>query len=103
MSAFEMWICDYHSAGGPESDRDVVNEDEAKDRGWVRIERTATDTTSDGSRWNRLEVAHVCGDCVKDPECREWIEDEGYRPYFPEDRERLSAASAQQNQTGGAS
>lgn len=92
MSAIELWTCDWH-ASAPESG-DYVNEDQARDESWIRIERHV-DTPSglgNGKTWSRLEVDHICPECLKDPECLDWIAAEGFAGYFGEDVERLEEA-----------
>lgn len=94
MSAWEMWVCDWHASNGPESDDDVVNEDQARDDGWVRIDRTVKRPSAldNGRTWSHQEICHVCPCCLEDPECREWIADGGFSGYFTEDAQRLDAA-----------
>lgn len=89
MSAYEQWVCDFH-ADPPESGEDFVNEDTARDAGWLRLELKTVFTTSDGSNWPRTEVKHVCDGCQKDPECREWLRDGNFKGYYDDDRDRLS-------------
>lgn len=103
MTAFETWTCDWH-ADPPEEESHFVNEDQARDEGWVRAERRYTEDLilravaglperNLGPR-TRAEIKHFCADCIKDPDCRAFIRDRGFRGYFDEDRERLDAAAA---------
>jgi len=88
-----MWTCDHHCPNGPECETDVVNEDTARDGGWVRIERYVDEPSAlrDGKTWRRREVGHVCAGCITDPECHEWINREGWTGYYHEDVEALKA------------
>lgn len=84
MSAIEFWSCDWH-ADPPESQEDVVYEDTAKDAGWLVLEHKTVYESSEGSRWPRTEIKHVCPDCLKELECLVWIAENGMT-YFGDDR-----------------
>ena len=86
MGAVETWWCDFHEA---DSDSDYVQEEEAREVGWVRLERLVPSNVPGIVRRYNV-VGHLCPDCLTDPDKRSRVDMEGWRAWGVEDRKRLA-------------
>lgn len=100
MAEWPHYTCDWHDAD--QSAGDLIYEDQLRDGGGAIFERRefreavfpAIESVAEmrlPARWH-TDTRHVCGPCLRDPECRAWLD--GWEPQFPEDAERLAEAAA---------
>lgn len=95
MAAYELWTCDWH-ADPPDSDSDFVNEDEAYNRGWLKVYRTEKrDSILEGFKPYHITAEyHYCEKCITDPECIDHLIGGNFKAYARDDEKILEKMKA---------